>query len=292
MALPRLIFVTGKGGTGKSTAAAALALEIARHKAVIVGDLDQRNGAARILKSPSATAGRKNLDMVRLSPRHELELFVERIVPIKAVSRRMLSSRTFALVSAALPGLEAFLMLDRLRIMAGEAALHDRYVVIDAPATGTALELLLVARATAALAPRGTLNRLAHEIEGFIRDPNRFGVVIMLNPEHLAVREALDAHAKLVELQIFVMGVILNCVAPPLFSRSEVDSVASTAGIHGSLALRRFESGRAVDRTREQLGAVDVPVVELSMMFKRSISGSDLSQIGKTLAHGLENREG
>jgi Mrp family chromosome partitioning ATPase len=292
MTLPRLILVTGKGGTGKSTATAALALEIARHKAVTVGDLDQRNGAARILKSPSGRAGRKKLEIVRLSARRELELFVERIVPIKAVSRRMLNSRTFALVSAALPGLEAFLMLDRLRTMAGEAALHDRYVVIDGPATGTALELLSVARATAALAPRGTLNRLALEIEGFIRDPNRFGVAITLNPEHLATREALAGHAKLVELRVSVMGAILNCVAQPLFSRSEIDSLASTGGIHGSFARRRFESGHAADRTREQLAAVGIPVVELSMMFKKSISGTDLSRIGRTLAQGFENRQG
>ena len=291
MALPRLILVTGKGGTGKSTATAALALEIARRKAVIVGDLDQRGAVARILKSPSGKTGRKNLEFVRLSARHELELFVERIVPIKAVSRRMLNSRTFALVTAALPGLEAFLMLDRLRIMAGEATLRDRYVVIDGPATGTALELLSVARATAALAPRGTLNRLAIELEGFIRDPHRFGVAITLNPEQLAAREALEAHSKLDELQVSVVGLILNCVAPPLFSASEVDSVSSVGANHGSFALRRFESARAADRAREELAALEVPVVELSMMFKRSLSPSDLSQIGRTLAQSFEHRQ-
>lgn len=291
MALPRLILVTGKGGTGKSTATAALALEIARRKAVIVGDLDQRSGVARILKSPSDKS-RKNLKFVRLSARHELELFVERIVPIKAVSRRMLNSRTFALVTAALPGLEAFLMLDRLRIMAGEAALRDRYVVIDGPATGTALELLSVARATAALAPRGTLNRLALEIEGFIRDPHRFGVAITLNPEHLAAREALEAHSKLDQLKVLVVGLILNCVAQPLFSSAEVDSVSSAGGSHGLFALRRFESDRAAERARAELAAVEVPVVELPMMFKKSLSRGNLSQIGRTLAQNFEHRQG
>jgi anion-transporting ArsA/GET3 family ATPase len=260
MALPRLIFVTGKGGTGKSTAAASLALELARRKRVILADLAQRNGAAGILKTQAQRAAAKSLELVRLSPRCELELFVERIVPIKAVSRRMLSSRTFALVSAALPGLEAFLMLDRLRIMAGEAALHDHNVVVDAPATGSALELLRVARGTAALAPRGTLNRLAIEIEGFIRDPHRFAVAITLNPG-----------------------------PKPLFSPSEIEAAASVGGIHGSLALRRFETGQAATRARAQLAAAQVPVIELSTLFKRSIGSADLLQIGRTLAHGLEN---
>jgi anion-transporting ArsA/GET3 family ATPase len=289
MALPRLIFVTGKGGTGKSTAAASLALELARRKRVIVADLAQRNGAAAILKTQAERAA-NNLEIVRLSPRYELELFVERIVPIKAVSRRMLSSRTFALVSAALPGLEAFLMLDRLRIMAGEAALHDHNVVVDAPATGTALELLRVARGTAALAPRGTLNRLAIEIEGFIRDPHRFGVAITLNPEQLAVQEALDALAKLAELRATVACAILNSVPKPLFSRTEIEAAASVGGIHGALALRRFETGQAAKRARAQLAAAKVPVIELSTLFKRSIGRADLLQIGRTLAHELEDR--
>src|SRR5258706_98438 len=80
----------------------------------------------------------------RLPSSSELQAFIERIVPIKAVARRMLQSRTFGYVSAALPGLEAFLMLERLRIVAGRATLEDGYAVVDAPATGSALELLSV----------------------------------------------------------------------------------------------------------------------------------------------------
>ena len=49
MALPRLIFVTGKGGTGKSTIAAALALALARYRPVSLADLDRRLSAMRLL---------------------------------------------------------------------------------------------------------------------------------------------------------------------------------------------------------------------------------------------------
>ena len=63
-------------------------------------------------------------------------------------------------LAAALPGLEAFLMLERLRLLAGQASLEDRFVVIDAPATGHALELLAVARSLDRLAPTGTRSRL------------------------------------------------------------------------------------------------------------------------------------
>ena len=124
----------------------------------------------------------RDLSVIALAPRAELESFIHRTVPIAAVSRRMLKSRTFGYVTAALPGLEAFLMLERLRLMAGRAAPEDRFVVVDAPATGHALELLAVARSIMQLAPAGTLNRLAHAVGEFLRDSARFGVIVTLNP--------------------------------------------------------------------------------------------------------------
>ncbi len=67
---------------------------------------------------------RRALDVIAITPQGELEAFIHRIVPLRAVSRRMLQSRTFGYVTAALPGLEAFLMLERLRLLAGKAALE------------------------------------------------------------------------------------------------------------------------------------------------------------------------
>ena len=85
-------------------------------------------------------------------------------------------------------------MLERLRILAGDAALMDRYGVIDAPASGAALELLAVAAGIKRLAPAGTLNRLAHAVESFLRDPHQFGVMLTVTPEDLALREAIEQY--------------------------------------------------------------------------------------------------
>ena len=73
MALPRLIFVTGKGGTGKSTIAAALALALARHRPASLADLDRRLSAARLLgvSLNGATSAHINetLEVFALTPR-------------------------------------------------------------------------------------------------------------------------------------------------------------------------------------------------------------------------------
>src|SRR5579885_1587605 len=196
MKLSRVFFITGKGGTGKSTVAAALALALSRRRPTTLADLDGRLAAADIVgaalgDSASARVS-DSLEVVALSQRAELHSFIKRIVPVSAISERMLRSRTFGYVTAALPGLEAFLLLERLRIMAGEAALEDRRVVIDAPASGTAVELLAVASGVKGIAPAGTLNRLAAEVEEFLADPNRFGVVVTVTPEKMALHEAIE----------------------------------------------------------------------------------------------------
>ncbi|MGH8010980.1 MAG: ArsA-related P-loop ATPase, partial [Candidatus Binataceae bacterium] len=157
MAPPRLTFVTGKGGTGKSTVAAALASALSGIRPTTLAELEARLRTAPVLLN-GARPGFNRLEVTSLSARAELEGFIQRIVPLKVISRRMLRSRTFGYVTAALPGLEAFLMLERLRLMAATAALQDRFIVIDGPATGGALELLSVQSGIKALAPLGTLN--------------------------------------------------------------------------------------------------------------------------------------
>src|SRR5579862_4281483 len=182
MTLPRVLFVTGKGGTGKSTVAAALAIALSRRRPTTLADLDRRHSAASALGAMPADSGAvkvtDSLDVIALTPRAELEAFIQRIVPIRAISRRMLRSRTFGYVTAALPGLEAFLLLERLRILAGDAALKDHYLVIDAPASGSAIELLSVAAGVRNISPTGTLNRMADSVAAFLADPKRFGVII------------------------------------------------------------------------------------------------------------------
>ncbi|MBV8356331.1 MAG: zeta toxin family protein, partial [Deltaproteobacteria bacterium] len=199
--MPHLILVTGKGGTGKSSAAGALALALSRRGKTVLADLDQGRTAARLLRAeiegPGHFSAITNLEVRSFTPRTELETFIERIVPIKMISRRMLRSHTFGYVTAALPGLEAFLILERLRQLADEAAARNGFAVIDAPASGSMLELLSVSQGMRDLAPSGTLNRLARAVDEFLRDPRRFGVLLTARPERLAIREALEALATL-----------------------------------------------------------------------------------------------
>jgi Mrp family chromosome partitioning ATPase len=297
MTLPRLIFVTGKGGTGKSTVSAALATALARRRPTTLADLDGRHAAIRLVGAVAHDTGaaKKNgaknstesaaaLDVITITPHGELETFIERIVPLRAVSRRMLQSRTFGYVTTALPGLEAFLVLERLRQLAGQAALKDRFVAIDAPATGHALELLAVAGGIRNLAPAGTLNRLSSAVEEFLIDRNRFGVIVTVTPEEFALREALEAAGELRDrLNIGCVGAVLNCVPPALFTAAEIAKLRRHEG-HARLADRRHESAEFARHARQALERAGIAVAELPMLYAATLGAREVATLSRRLA--------
>jgi hypothetical protein len=294
MKLPRVLFVTGKGGTGKSTVAAAIALALSRRRPTTLADLDGRMSAAAALgATPRDSAAVKvtdSLDVIAMAPRTELEAFIERIVPIRAISRRMLRSRTFGYVTAALPGLEAFLLLERLRIMAGDAALEDRYVVIDAPASGSAVEMLSVSSGVKGLAPAGTLNRLADSIDIFLADPTRFGAVITTTPEHLAIGEALETAATLRDrLGIVTVAVIMNCVPDLLFDTAELAAMSALNG-HARLAIRRNAAHEQAALAVPRFAAAGLTTVGLPMLFTPAIGRAEMENLRRALEAGLLDR--
>jgi arsenite-transporting ATPase len=296
MTLPRLIFVTGKGGTGKSTVAAALAVALSRRSPTTLADLDGRRSALRLLGSLNGDGAGKSiklaahLDGIALSTHAELEAFIERIVPLKALSRRMLQSRTFRYVTAALPGLEAFLMLERLRIMAGDAALNDRYLVVDGPASGSALEFLSVADGVKGIAPGGTLNRLASGVDSFLTDGTRFGVAITVTPEELALREALETAEALKNRRgIKWLVAILNSTSKVLFDAADLAALTPLKS-HAHLALRRNAIAEYTIRARAMLKSAGLDVIELPTLFLPELGKTETHQLADKLEKALSHR--
>lgn len=295
MALARLLFVTGKGGTGKSTVAAALAYALSIARPTLLADLDPRLSAAAILLGAPAPSGETvsvnaALEVVALNARHELEAFMNRIIPVAAISRRMLRSRTFGYVTAALPGLEAFLLLERLRILAGDAALTDRSVVVDAPASGSALELLEVARGVKRIAPVGSLNRIAHNVESFLVDPERFQAVIAVTPEALAIREALElAHRLRSDLGIATAAAIMNRTPEALFTSADL-AAARPLRHHFQLAARRERARDNAERARTEFLNAGIPMVELKMLFRPVIGRDEIVDLARDLSAWVSAR--
>jgi len=203
----------------------------------------------------------------------------------------MLRSHTFGYVTAALPGLEAFLMLERLRQLADEVAARNGFAVIDAPASGSVLELLSVSQGVRDLAPSGTLNRLARAVDEFLRNPRRFGVLLTARPERLAVREALEALATLRDkLGIGYIAAILNGVPDPLLSPSDYAKIHRLAA-HRRLALQRKATCELAARAHKQFEEAGVEVIELPMLYTPEFARPQLEMLADALESSWTIRE-
>jgi hypothetical protein len=174
-------------------------------------------------------------------------------------------------------------MLERLRIVAGRAALEDGYAVVDAPATGSALELLSVPGALRQIAPLGTLNRLATNAESFLADASRFAVMLTLTPQDLALREALEASDVLRgRLNVSITAAALNCVPHPLFNKNEIDALGGHPG-YQRLAQWRDSAGGFAARARREASRAGLHVVELPMLFSPAMGRAELEELSRAL---------
>ena len=112
-------------------------------------------------------------------------------------------------------------------------------------------------------------------------------MLITLLPEELALREALEAIATMREkLALSCVAAALNCVPSALFTTAEVAKVRQL-GAHAELAERRRASAEFASRARERLEQAGIDVVELPMMFRRSLGQKELLELGRRLAPAL-----
>lgn len=228
----RLLFVSGKGGVGKTVTTATLALyAFRRRKRVLVVELSPYGRICEFLGGPEPTAEpaeiQPHLELVRIDPRRALEDFLQSILPIRALRQRLLHSRSFSILTAAAPGIEEFLALAKIaefeRMRAG---IHRRprydVIIVDAPATGHSLPLLSTARTLMEMLPIGPIGKTAGELNRLLADPRRTAAVIVTIAEEMAVNETIEMTAELSRAGALTVGpVIVNAVCPERFTAEE-----------------------------------------------------------------------
>ena len=199
-----LVVVTGKGGVGKSTLAAALGYGLAaRRRRTLVLETDPRESLHRLLDTaPSDGAivkARRGLWLQNLQPRNEIEALVRRRIPVPLLARAVGASPVFHHFVEGAPGLRELAVLGHaLRLVQGETGPGLDAVVLDAPATGHGVSLLAAPLLVREALGAGPVADLAGELADFVRDAERCGVVIVTLAEEMPVQESLELRAELV----------------------------------------------------------------------------------------------
>ena len=203
----RLIFVTGKGGVGKSTVAAALGVAAARRgKRTIVCEVAQQERMSAVFHREGVgyreTEIADNLYAFSVDPQRALEEYLLQQIRIKPVYDLMFKNRIFTYFAAATPGLRELVTVGKVWELAQldrrvkKGAKYD-LVIVDAPATGHGLGLLRTPKTFGDIARVGPIKRQADTIYEFITDASLTSVVAVAWPEEMPVNETIDLQRNL-----------------------------------------------------------------------------------------------
>lgn len=192
----RLVFVVGKGGVGKTTVSAALALAaVKRRKRVLVVELDAEDRVSRLLGVPPAV-GPSAAEMVpgvcglHVEGRAALEEYLNLVIPIRRLLKTIFASRVYQYFIAAAPGLKELMAVGKIFYEVDRG--HFDLVVVDCPATGHSLELLRMPKAAIETFPAGIVHREAKRVWQLLGDAERTAVSVVTTAEEMPTNETLD----------------------------------------------------------------------------------------------------
>jgi anion-transporting ArsA/GET3 family ATPase len=301
----RLIFVTGKGGVGKSTVAIALGLVGARTglRTIVVELAAQDRIRSALAEDGGETFVEHELApglfTISIDPQHAMDEYLR--VKAGPVGHMLGSSKLFQAFAMATPGMRDLLTIGKVWELAQlerrtrGAAPYD-LVVVDAPATGHGLAILETPKTFAEIARVGPIAHQGRTIATTIADPTFTAVVAVARPEEMPVTETLLLRDALAGDGMALHEVIVNAVYPPRFDADEVeqlrhaaadaDSPLAKAAIRAALSERDRAANqqRQLDRLAAGLGD---PLIELPFIFVDHLDRPELDRLADLLGAGL-----
>src|SRR6267142_2440336 len=206
----RLHFVVGKGGVGKTTAAAALALALARGgRRTLAVEMD----AATRLPALLGETDTPGVRLMAVDGRAALEEYLGLVIPVKRLLTTIFSSKVYQYFVAAAPGLKELMTVGKIWYEAtrqdGGRPAWDA-IVVDAPATGHSLQYLRMPQAARDTFGVGLVQREATKITELLRDARTTAVHLVTLAEEMPVAETLESRDQLRALGLPLGHVIVN----------------------------------------------------------------------------------
>jgi anion-transporting ArsA/GET3 family ATPase len=281
--------VTGKGGTGKTTVAAALAIALATGgRRVLLVEVEGRQGIAQLFELPplpyeerivAAAPGGGEVRALAIDAEQALLEYLDMFYRLGVAGRALQKMGAVDFATTIAPGMRDVLLTGKLKeavTRTGDGRRVYDAVVVDAPPTGRIGRFLNVTAETARLAKVGPIKSQSEGVSAVLRSPmTAIHVVTLL--EEMPVQETTDAIDELRGLGIPIGSVIVNATLPPMLAGARVNQAELRRGLtraglptdRDTLAglvaeAKAYQTRLGVEAAlREDLAALGRPIVEL-----------------------------
>ena len=306
----RLVFVTGKGGVGKTTISAALALLGARAgRRTLVCEVDAKGSLAAAYETgPLTFAPRPAADRLQamaMNTEDSLREYLALQLRVPLLARIRPLARSLDFVATAAPGVKEILTVGKLCYEVRED--HFDLVVVDAVASGHILGQLAAPQAIQELVQVGMVREQTRWMLEILDDPDKTGLVIVTTPEEMPVAETIELARSLPgATNVDLAAVVVNRVLPELFGRTEEEVfealrgpvaagvLAGRAGPGAAKVLDAAELAVSLRRRRaEHLEALrdalprSLPMLFVPELFARTSGMRATSQVAEALSEEL-----
>lgn len=299
----RLLFVTGKGGVGKTTAAAALGLAAARSGLrTIVCELDARERLHSLFNV--STRGFEEVELVpdlyaiAIDPQHAIEEYLLLQIKVRPVYDMLFKNRIFDYFAAATPGLAELVTIGKVWELAQPDRLKKRsepydLVIVDAPATGHALAMLEAPETFKKIARVGPIHRQAGYIQSFLHDPKTTAIIAVATAEEMPVNETLDLRAELRErVGLDIALGIVNSLEPEFFAGDEIAGLKKldqVAPIEAAI-LQSERHTRQQEQYARLAAQFKRPLIDLPFLYEKAVGRAELNVLAEKLADDLSEQ--